>query len=195
MEMESQRPQRRQADVSASTTPATDTASQRAAFAELVSGLQAMSVEFDRLVFDFALAAGQIAGDPDAPARIIGMMEFAVAYHQFGLETAMDAIGDNSGVRVDIVSGEDGKGRKVTPGILVGLIGAEGSFRGGGRRVFNGVAVVEDRRGRERFIAVSITPDGFAQLHHDQYDFRKPDLISDKPIEEIFPPTRPHSNF
>ena len=49
--------------------------------------------------------------------------------------------------------------------------------------------MIEDNRGRDRFIAVTISPNGSTQLHREQYDFHKPDLISDKPIEEIFPPT------
>lgn len=78
---------------------------QQRAFRDLVTGLQAMSTNLKPLLFDFGWAAGQIAGDPNAPARIRGMMEFAVAYYQFGLETAMDAIANNGGVRVDIMSG------------------------------------------------------------------------------------------
>jgi hypothetical protein len=195
MEREYQRPipQPRATEPLVAPAVANDAEVQRKAFKEFVLGLQTMSTDFGRLVFNFGQAAALIAGDLDAPARIRGMMEFAAAYHQFGLETAMDAIGDHSGVRVDMISGTDRGPARVTPAIVVGLLGAHESLPTG-ERSFDGVAMVEDARGRERFVAVSIRPDGHTQLHRDQYDFYKPDLISDKPIDEIFPPANKRSH-
>src|SRR3990172_8444134 len=98
------------------------------AFEEFVLGLQMMSTQLEPLLFNFAWAAGQIAGDADAPARIRGMMAYAVEYHRFGMETATRAIEENGGVRVNIMLGQDGKGVTHRPGILVGLVGVEHSL-------------------------------------------------------------------
>lgn len=155
-----------------------------AAFLEFMRGLQMMSVNFERLTFDFAWAAAQIAGSPDAPERIRGMMEFAFDYHLFGLDRALTAIDESTGVPVNILKGRDGGPVEFIPGRIVGLVGAH--FYPSGR-LFDGVAAIEDSRGRERFIAVSIRPDGLTQIHLKQYDYSKPDWLSEKSIEAIFP--------
>ena len=111
---------------------------------------------FPRLTRDFAVAAAQIMGEEGADERILGLIDFAVAYAQSGWEVATDAIQANSGIPVDITEQQGERGRRTVshPGYLVGLFGINSAPTIEGRFLY-GVAVVEDR-----FVAVRVLADG-----------------------------------
>jgi hypothetical protein len=185
MEREFQKAPQRRRDIDPESAP--DGAAHFAIYREFVAALRAMSVDPEALAMNFGWCAAQIVGAPDAPAKIRGMLEFALAYRQAGMEAALGVLRANVGVPVRVISGEDGVGKRLTPGLIIGLVGVEQDPR---ETFFNGVALVRSTRGRERLVAVTIGTDGHTQLHRDQYDFSKPDLISNRPIVEIFPPEK-----
>lgn len=123
---------------------------------DFVAGLQTMSTEFDELVENFAWCAGQLLGDRDADARILGMIEFAVVYKQFGIDTAVQAVVDNSGVLVEARISRTSEIRE--PAVIIGFTDAR--YGPNGERLFDGVGMVKDRKGREALVAVEITPKG-----------------------------------
>jgi len=163
--------------------------SSQVAFRDFVTGLHVMSTRFDALVQNFAWCAGRIAGNPSAPAQLRGMMDFAQAYHQFGLEIAMKAIEKNSGVPVEVITPDVQNGITVTTesphqaGLIVGLVGAE--YTKDRIMVFDGVAMIADRRGREIFVPVYIQPNGLTILHPG-YVLRP----NETRIEQLYPPTQ-----
>lgn len=129
--------------------------------AEFVAGLQAMTTQYDALIANFAWEAGQIAGSTDAPARMMGMVQFANAYKEFGLEVALGAIDRTSGVPVDIEWPDEfgrpyKKPQVFEEGLIVGLTGVESDPTD---PTFNGVAMTTGRDGRETFFPVRIKPD------------------------------------
>lgn len=128
-----------------------------AAFSEFVGGLQLMSTLLERHVDNFAWCAAQIAGSSDAPARIRGMMEFALRLREFGFEAACQAVEKNAGIRVNVAVPRTGRN---VSGIVVGLTDA--SYH---TRFFKGVAVVANSRGQEAFVNVRIRPNGATFLH------------------------------
>lgn len=164
--------------------------SQQTVQREFFAGLQAMSTQFDAMVQNFAWCAAQAAGAQYASSQLRGMLEFAQAYHKFGLETAISAIGENSGVPVDLLAlGDKGMPGWYQNSIIVGLIGAEyipEEYTKGKKPmlVFDGVAVIHGERGRETFVPVWIRPDGLVMLHPD-YD----KLQNESVIEKMFPPS------
>ena len=138
------------------------------AFAQFVSGLRTMSVDIDAMVENFAWCAGQIAGAGDAPARIRGMIDFAIGYRKFGLENAVRSITENSGVRVNL--GVPNTREVEKPGLIVGFTDAHLGTHD--EPLFDGIAVVEDSRGRGVFVAVTIAVDGETVINgeEDQLD-------------------------
>ncbi len=151
---------------------------QRRTFREFVKGLEAIA-DVDRVTQNFAWCAAQLMGDPDAAAKIGGMIDFAFAYHEAGIDQALAAIEEESGIAVRItVSGRKeqsglGQTSRVSPtvteieGLVVGLIGMEGTPR---ERIFTGVAVVENIRGQEIFVPVTLNPDGQTTMIHAGFD-------------------------
>ena len=165
----------------------------KVAFQEFVQGLQTMSADFDRHVQNFAWCAGQIAGDPNSSAQLVGMMEFALQLHELGLETAIQAVEVNSGLPVSIVILEveqpekEGllivkQGSKRKPGIIVGITGVSYVNRD---KVFDGIAVMQNSRGQESFIAVGIRPNGETFLRPDLSQPQYPETA--RLMKELYP--------
>lgn len=127
------------------------------AFSEFVGGLQLISTLLYRHVQNFAWCASQVAGSPDAPARIREMMRFALMLGEFGFEAACQAVERNAGVRVNVAVPETGRN---VSGIVVGFTDASYNTRS-----FKGVAVVANSRGQEAFVNVRIRPNGVTFLH------------------------------
>ena len=165
--------------------------SRTASFRDLMSGLDLLWPDFGRIEGDFVRIAVRIARDPDAPAVLRHMMIFAAEYHQFGLRPALRVVNRVSdGVAVDVLLGEDGKGVWTIDGILVGLVGIRRVGRQGiydGEGVFDGIADLGGGTG-EQFGVVSIRGNEETWLHPDQYDYSRPDRISQRPVEEVCPP-------
>lgn len=166
------------------------------AFRDFVASLQMLEPQFDHLVQNFAWCAGQIAGEPNAPAQLRAMMEFARKYHQFGLDRAVESIEDNSGIPTDIAipTVEITPDRRIrtklnhisptTPGIIVGLIGAR--YRTpSADPTFEAVAVIHDEKGREEFVGINISPDGITSLNLEYVVNQYP-----RSIEELYPPSQ-----
>lgn len=153
------------------------------AFREFVAGLQVMSTDFDRHVQNFAWCAGQIVGDPDASAQIRGMMEFALRLQEFGLESALDAVRDNSGVSVRVTISESRTREKL--GIVVGIVGARYVNK---QKVFDGVAVMENSRGQEAFVRVGIRPNGETFLQQETLQTEDPETV--RLMRELYPKAR-----
>ena len=121
-------------------------------------GIRAMSQDFDRIAQNFGWCAAQIAGDNDAPTIMSGMMEFALRYQEFGLETALGAIEESSGVEVGIRVKRYSEGPDETrSGLIVGLIGASQRKK---QQVFSGIAVIENSRSQQAFVEVDINSRG-----------------------------------
>lgn len=128
-----------------------------------VAGLRAMSVDFDQMVDNFAWCAGQIAGSKDAPERIIGMMEFAVRYKQFGMDEAVRAVTENSGVEASMgLQGSPATER----GIVIGF--ADAHYGPKDEPLFDGIAVVANRKGQEVLVTVTIATDGRVVINGEE---------------------------
>ncbi len=72
-------------------------ADRRQAQGDFVAGLQAMTTKYDAMIENFALAAGETVGSKDETARMRGLIQFANAYKEFGLQVALGAIDKTSG--------------------------------------------------------------------------------------------------
>lgn len=128
-----------------------------------VTALRAISVHFDQMVENFAWCAGQIAGSKDAPERIIGMMEFAVRYKQFGIEEAVRAVTENSGVEAKMSL----QGSPATEtGVVIGF--ADAHYGSNGEPLFDGIAVVANRKGQEVLVGVTIATDGRVVINQEE---------------------------
>lgn len=120
---------------------------------------------FPDIANNFGYAAAQIMGEVGADERIMGFIDFAVAYARAGWEAATDAIQANSGIPVQVVDTRDR--RLGVPGYLVGLLGIDREDP----RILDGVAVVEDRKGRQDFVVVAVLADGKVFKHPMHYEF------------------------
>lgn len=108
---------------------------------------------------NFGTAAAILMGEPNGDAVIAGMIEFAGLLAQEGLEVAFTQIERTSGMTVQIEHSREDAARV---GYLVAIEGIGGSDDQppGRKKYLRGVAVVEDRRGREFFMPVGISENG-----------------------------------
>lgn len=160
-----------------------------------VRGLQMLSTHYEALVQNFGWCAAQIAGDEDTPANIRGMMEFAQAYHEFGLDTALQAIQDTSGVSInvqvpEVVKGARRRDRVHTPGLVVGIVNVE---KRRGHLIFDGVAIVLNDLGDHVVVPVWIFPDGTVILDPADGSLRHVHA-SRQLIEQLNPPENKRTN-
>lgn len=141
-----------------------------ASFREFVAGVQAMTVHFDTMLANFAWCAAQIAGDTRIPEQIRSMMEFAARYHEAGLDTALAAIEENSGIYIPLQISQS----RQLPCILIGLTGAA---LDGKQKYFSGIAMVENSRSQEAFVNVRVKPNGETFLNPNDPQREDPETV------------------
>lgn len=100
---------------------------------------------------NFGWCLDQLAGEPDFEAQFRGMVEFLALYEEFGLETAQDAIDDESGI--PIILAADGIGEH--QGRIVGILAADEERPWH----FIGVACGEVDNHGEKFMVVDLNID------------------------------------
>lgn len=117
---------------------------------------------------NFGFAAVMLMGEPNGDATIAGMIEFTITLAQKGHRKAAEEIERGSGIQVEIVPSqvpvhqvaiERVDPRDRIQGYLVGLLGTDRMLQTQTPYI-QGIAMVEDRRGRERFIPVGVLENG-----------------------------------
>lgn len=113
-------------------------------------GLQ-MLAQTPGMAANFGWCLAQLAGEPGYEAQFRGMVDFLRRYEEAGLERALDAIDEVSGIPVILAA--DGMGTR--EGRVVGLLDAR--ERGVGH--FTGVAFGELDSSGEQFMVVDLNID------------------------------------
>lgn len=121
------------------------------AYAYFIDGLRGLS-GVDRQRQDFNWCAAMLEKNPRAQDRIKGMLEFAICLERHDSDFAQRVVGKINGVQASIGIDEVGKERKW--GSVVALVGEKTDKRG--RRVFEGMATMENNKGQKTLVNVDI---------------------------------------
>lgn len=122
--------------------------------AEFTASLQAIASSFDQHVINFSWSAGQLAGSPDANDRVESMIEYANSFLSLGLDSAYQIIEQNAGISTEISDNREGKRAKVS-GIITDI-----HLYDSQKKIFKGVAMIENSQGQQDFVQVNIRPTG-----------------------------------
>jgi len=136
--------------------------------ARLAAAAKTLLRTYPELVANFGYDAAILMGEPGGDAVIAGMIEFAMAFREFGLKTMYEQIEEDSGIAIGVTLVEDPlqiedeiDGMLPGEGICGRLVALSGTCVLPGQiRYIEGTAMVTDIRGRERFATVGLLENG-----------------------------------